>query len=604
MKKLLLSLTLFIGLTSQAFATVHFDLAVSIDLNARQITVSGTSSKPTRDPVNNVKSVSFSYQYPLPAAQSPSDWRGGSFASENELYLPSGWHPKTDELMTFKVTLDAILPGAITEEVITDSRYTATFTMANPTEGMPLFAGPYKIAQLQYENTRLRTYFYEDMGDLSEDYLNRTARYIQRFSQQIGPFPFPEFHIIASPIPTGYGFAGATYIGKRVLRLPFIKETSLGHEILHNYWGNGIFPDYASGNWAEGLTTYMADYMTAENASADKARDMRLSWLRDYAALPQDQDKPVVEFVAKHGQASQVIGYNKTAFIFHMLHRDLKDEVFFQGLRHFWQKHAFKVASWKDLQTSFEETSGQDLDYFFHQWVYKSGAPGFKNFSARANHHKGEGWKVTTRVVQDTPVFKGKLPIAIGTGSTLKHKSATLKGRISQSSTWVSQRPLAVSLDPDFHLFRKLGPNEAPPILRDVMLAQDIKLVLASPSLKEVGIALANRLSETGITLQKSGLPTSAFITIGLDKDIETFAQKWRLPPHTLKPMETTAKVWAGQTFDDAPYIMISVQDEAALSALMRPLPHYGKRSALQFMGSKAIEKSTGQTRPIAVPIH
>jgi len=42
-----------------------------------------------------------------------------------------------------------------------------------------------------------------------------------------------------------------------VVRLPFIPETSLGHEILHQWFGNLVYIDYAKGNWAEGLTTYL-----------------------------------------------------------------------------------------------------------------------------------------------------------------------------------------------------------------------------------------------------------------------------------------------------------------------------------------------------------
>ena len=74
-----------------------------------------------------------------------------------------------------------------------------------------------------------------------------------------------------------------TYLGIEVLRLPFIRSTSLGHEVLHNWWGNGVYPDYAHGNWSEGLTTFMADYTYKERESDDAARDMR----RDGCAISQ-----------------------------------------------------------------------------------------------------------------------------------------------------------------------------------------------------------------------------------------------------------------------------------------------------------------------------
>ena len=49
-----------------------------------------------------------------------------------------------------------------------------------------------------------------------------------------------------------------------VIRLPFILHTSYPHEILHNWWGNGVYVDYETGNWSEGLTAYLADHLLKE----------------------------------------------------------------------------------------------------------------------------------------------------------------------------------------------------------------------------------------------------------------------------------------------------------------------------------------------------
>ncbi len=98
--------------------------------------------------------------------------------------------------------------------------------------------------------------------------------------------------MVSSPTPTGFGMPTLTYLGVEVLRLPFIRTTSLGHEVLHNWWGNGVYPDYAQGNWSEGLTTFMADYAYKERESDEAARDMRRGWLRDFAALAPGQDAP------------------------------------------------------------------------------------------------------------------------------------------------------------------------------------------------------------------------------------------------------------------------------------------------------------------------
>ena len=65
----------------------------------------------------------------------------------------------------------------------------------------------------------------------------------------------------------------------------------------------------------------MADYAQATEKDTNGGQQMRLGWLRDCAALPAYRDIPVTQFTAKRDAAAHVIGYNKVAFIFHMLKR-------------------------------------------------------------------------------------------------------------------------------------------------------------------------------------------------------------------------------------------------------------------------------------------
>ncbi len=93
---------------------------------------------------------------------------------------------------------------------------------------------------------RLRTYFPRDLdavAGLADGYLDDTRRYLELYGEEIGAYPFTEFSVVASPLPTGFGMPTLTYIGAEVLKLPFIRATSLGHEVLHNWWGNGVYVD-------------------------------------------------------------------------------------------------------------------------------------------------------------------------------------------------------------------------------------------------------------------------------------------------------------------------------------------------------------------------
>jgi len=604
-------LTLFVfAVTAQA--ETHVTLNVQLDLKNRLLNVQGRANKAVQLPDGRRLKANekFSYDWTFPADDTPENWRGGAFVRETDLYLPTKWHPRNDGFLTFDISVNApvptILPGKISDEKRTGGHYSARFQMEQPSEAIPLFAGPYKITQLQQGSVTLRTYFYEGMESLSQPYLQRSAKYIARFQNQIGPFPFPQFHIIAAPIPAGYGFPGLTYMGQRILHLPFILESSLGHEILHNYWGNGVFPDYASGNWAEGLTSYMADYMTAELSSAAKARDMRLSWLRDYNALPADQDKPVTTFVSKHGAASQVIGYHKVAFIFHMLRQTLGDQQFFAGIRHFWTNFAFKSATWADIQTSFEMVSQINLASFFQQWTQSSGAPHFSSLSARAKPLGEDGWEIDATILQTNPVFKTIVPVSIGTGDDLLQSQFIANSRLSHSKIKVPHRPNAMSLDPDFHILRRLAPNEAPPILRDIMLSDQVEISLLGQFAESPSTAkklMARLLAGTFNISDKPSLQ-KPFILIGEYDDIANKLHDLHLTSYdkSQRP-DITAQIRAAKLENALPYLIIALKPGTQIESLLRPLPHYGKYSELEFNGSRIIKKSSGQTQPMTIPI-
>jgi aminopeptidase N len=67
--------------------------------------------------------------------------------------------------------------------------------------------------------------------------------------------------------------------------------------------------------------------------------------------------------------------YEKGACVVDMLRSLLGDEAFFRSLTHYLKKFAFDVAETNDLKVAIEEVTGQNLHWFFDQWIYKTGYP-------------------------------------------------------------------------------------------------------------------------------------------------------------------------------------------------------------------------------------
>jgi len=311
----------------------------------------------------------------------------GATAGPEGSFLPasSGWYPDPGRLFSHRITLHlpagqkGLTPGSLIEETDSPAGYRAVFDFPHPADSIDLMAGPYEVSERSLSvgdrKIRIRTWFHVELKDLAQPYLDDSARYLERYSKLIGPYPFGMFSVVSSPTPTGYGMPSLTYLGRQVIRLPFIRATSLGHEVLHNWWGNGVYPDWQSGNWSEGLTTFLADYAYKEDEGEAAAREMRLGWLRDYAAVPPGEDFALKDFTSRHHGIASIIGYNKAAMVFLMLRDRIGAAAFERGLRLFWQRHQFRSAGWDDLAAAFSEASGQSQQAFFQQWVKQAGAP-------------------------------------------------------------------------------------------------------------------------------------------------------------------------------------------------------------------------------------
>ncbi len=536
-------------------------------------------------------------------------------AGPEGVYLPehAPWLPRiANKPFSYRISIETAAPfkavatGRLMEEINTAALYRAVFASDRPVGGFVLLAGPYRIKEQIHEGIRIRTYFDPGMAGLEDAYLQSSADYIDRFSGGIGPYPYSAFHVVSGPLTVGLGFPGLTYMGARVLALPFIRRTSLGHEVLHNWWGNGVSLAPHGGNWAEGLTTFMADYAFAQQKGPQGKRSMRLNWLRNFTALPPERDRPVKSFQGKSHDASQVVGYNKTAFVFHMLENEIGAEAFKKGVGLFWRKWRFSDAGWDDLRGAFEAASNRDLKTFFAQWLDRTGGVELK-LSGVTAEKKNDGYRVTFTLAQTGPVYEIGIPVSVVTEDGTENSKIKLDEGRKTYALPLTSAPKALAIDGDFDLFRRLDPSETPPILRDVTLAPGVAVLIPGTSEKTLKTAriLASRLLDTParfIDPSDLAAPWGPLLVIGVEEDVAPLLDRLGLPgaPRDLAG-RGTARVWTARRKNGTAVLVVSAETTQALDALVRPLPHYLGKGYLIFEGRKAIE--TGIRAAVAGPL-
>jgi Peptidase family M1 domain len=429
------------------------------------------------------------------------------------LLAGAGWYPElVDSRSTYRVTvtapsgLIAVTAGRSLGHKHKRGQTISTWEVTYPVEGLALSVAPYLVEEKTVGNVTAATYLLPQNRALAASYLEAIERYLKLYSELFGPYPFQKFAVVENFFPTGFGFPSFTLLGGRVLRLPFVIHTSLGHEIAHCWWGNGVYVDYARGNWGEGLTSYVADYRFKEMTSPKAALGHRRQWLRNYSTLvTPENDFALEQFQSRYDPITRTIGYDKGAMVFHMIRQTLGDEAFWGALRDIYRSRLFKRSSWSDLQHAFESRGGESLQNFFDQWVYRRGAPQFSLDGIRAESTGGT-WKVKGQIIQSRPYFNCPLVLKLDTREQTILKKIDVSGKTTVFELNCDLPPQKLTADPDNDIFRRLDPSEIPPAVNTLKSSLSVVTVL-SQSLEPEIIKVAETL------VLSLGLKDNRFVT-------------------------------------------------------------------------------------------
>ncbi len=229
----------------------------------------------------------------------------------------------------------------------------------------------------------------------------------------------------------------------------------LAHELSHQWWGDLVTCRDFRHMWLnESFASYYDPLFHRMFLGQDEF---------DYTLYQNQQAGVVVDTTRGRRPIVSVESYGENVYprgaaVLHMLRYVLGDNLYQRSIQHYITKNAFQPVETNDLKNAIEETTGQNLQWFFDQWVYKAGHPIFSvsyKWDELAKHI-ALSVSQTQKMDSLTGVFRMPVDIEITTVSgATTHRIEILK----KDSTYIlpaSSKPLLVIFDKGDWLIKQL----------------------------------------------------------------------------------------------------------------------------------------------------
>ncbi|MFP3982749.1 MAG: ChaN family lipoprotein [Desulfurivibrionaceae bacterium] len=537
---------------------------------------------------------------------------GSSLIGPEGITLQGTWYPRPASEADY--SLKALIPSGFAavseadriETEQKDGQKQVTFHFPHPLSYLHFIAGPYEVVEEEFSDGKvLASYFFEEDKDLAASYRKKARNYLERYIGLFGEYPYGRFSIVENRRPTGFAMPTFTLLGQQVVRLPFILDTSLGHEVLHSWLGNAVQAVPEQGNWVEGLSTYLADQAYA--ADKGEGADFRKSQLVKYQNHVDGNNTLTVKDFTNPGghnvadQAKRAVGYNKCSMIFHMLRNRVGEDDFRKSLRRFYENNKYGRAGWQEIEETFSEVSGMDLSVFFAQWLNRSDVPVLEISNLDFQEDGGDLHLSFDIAQKNSKPYNLIIPVRVHTESGTVNKKVKMESDRVSVSLELPDYPTRLVVDPGYDLMRPLAEDELPPVWSAFLGAGD-KLAVIEEGKEELYAPMIEMVERLGgrvvkdENLDEKEMEGSSLLFLGEDSG----ACRSIFGKVDLADKGFSLEVRKNPLNLDEVAVINQASDRREVEAVAEKLRHYGKYGILHFQEGRNLKKEIpGSSRGI-----
>src|SRR6266436_6440522 len=311
--------------------------------------------------------------YYLPTYDYPND----RLTTETFLTVPASWITVSNGKLMSISDAGKGLKTWYWKESVPSSTYLIT-----------VVAGEFDELKDSWHGIPLTYYAPKGRGDRLPINYGRTPAMMELFSKKFGEYPWEKYAqaMVDDFVAGGMENSSATTNNSSSLTHPKLapeyatgEDDLISHELGHQWFGDLVTTKDWGNIWLnEGFATFMETVWAESHFGKDTADYDRWEAARQWFAMRSLYDKPIVRYNFEESEEFDGNAYGKGGWVLYMLRRQLGEDAFYAGLKHYLEVNRGKNVMTPDLAKAMEEATHINVDAFFQQWIYGAGAPKFE----------------------------------------------------------------------------------------------------------------------------------------------------------------------------------------------------------------------------------
>jgi len=468
----------------------EFDLALSPECTIQKLTVAGKPADRKREgewitvspkgPVDSRRDSEVTIRYKgfgkerlLPAGDVLST--EGSYLRPESRWCPAIGYLEFRSPVTVRITVPkgqfALGPGVLkSEKPAADGGTTYEWECKQNAMGVAIAAGPWQKLEGKAGDVPITVLLWKKDAARAEHVLAVAKRSVELFERLYGKFPYDKLAIAEIPFfPGGYSPTSMVLLGEILFqknsRITKLFDAVIAHEIAHQWWGNLVMPQGPGAGWlAEGFAEY-SSIVYVEHTLGEKAF-RRALWdaKQQYHFLNQNPPEEAIIDTDPFNQQGSYMGvvYSKGAYVLHMLRQVIGDEAFYATLKGFLDDRRYGLGTIAQFEAEAEKRSKQKLDWFFDEWLERTGTIVLVYDWRTQSLGSGEWETVITLDQQSDPPYRMPIDLQVVTPSGKTLDTGKLTGAHNEFRFVTRDEPRDIDIDPRDNLLLAIPKRKAP----------------------------------------------------------------------------------------------------------------------------------------------